>query len=526
MSAVWVLGPPDAQQPAPTDRQLSGWGLVGSGRASSQRVVYDTFDWRLHGAGLTLVGDSTEGSPTFTLVGDGTQTHQGADDLPEVIRPLPAGPVADRLAAVVDDRALLGRARVLVRFRPRRLLDERDKTIAHVRVEQVRLPRPHRRAEPESESESAAAPATVRMVVEALRGYDDEVAAAVAALGEISGWRTVHDAWVQQALAAAGCVPGDYSARLLVPMEPGEPAGEALTRVLVHLWGTVEANEDGVRRDLDPEFLHDLRVAVRRTRSLLKVAAPLFGDGRLVPFAEEFRWLAGATSPLRDLDVHLAEFDQLAEAVPEAWRHHLEPLREELAAERDEVKSELVAVLTGTRYRRLRRDWRSWLESDPSPPQERDQSAATLAAASLHRAHRRVLRHGRAIDDGSPDAALHDLRKRAKELRYQVEAFSGLGEPEAVARAVSDLKGLQDVLGAFQDRCVQQEALVQLADRAFEHGRASVPTLLAAGMLLSGLYRQAGRERRRFGTAFGRFDTREQRAHFRALVAPRPEACS
>ena len=49
------------------------------------------------------------------------------------------------------------------------------------------------------------------------------------------------------------------------------PAPVAVARLLLRLLDTMELNVDGVLRDIDTEFLHDLRVAVRRTRSAIKL---------------------------------------------------------------------------------------------------------------------------------------------------------------------------------------------------------------------------------------------------------------
>ena len=60
------------------------------------------------------------------------------------------------------------------------------------------------------------------------------------------------------------------------------PAGRAVATVLSALMDTMEANVSGTVRDIDTEFLHDLRIAVRRTRSTLKLAGDVLpaGDGR------------------------------------------------------------------------------------------------------------------------------------------------------------------------------------------------------------------------------------------------------
>ena len=75
-----------------------------------------------------------------------------------------------------------------------------------------------------------------------------------------------------------------------------------------------------------------------------------------------------------------------------------------------------------------------------------------------------MVRDGSAIDDDSPDEALHDLRKRGKELRYLLELFGSLFPADVVKPMVAALKDLQDVLGHFQDRSVQTDMLRETAD--------------------------------------------------------------
>ena len=76
-------------------------------------------------------------------------------------------------------------------------------------------------------------------------------------------------------LATAGRAPGEYTGKIDVELDPTMPARMALAAVLLQLLDTLEANVPGTVRDIDTEFLHDLRVAVRRTRSALKLGAVL-----------------------------------------------------------------------------------------------------------------------------------------------------------------------------------------------------------------------------------------------------------
>ena len=117
--------------------------------------------------------------------------------------------------------------------------------------------------------------------------------------------------------------------------------------------------------------------------------------------------------------------------------------------------------LKSARFQRLDTDWEQALAglADASSDQERErQSAGELADRSISRAYRRVARGGAAISADSPGTDLHELRKRCKELRYALEVFAPVIDKDSRKSAVADLKGLQDVLGRFQDSEVQRHS--------------------------------------------------------------------
>ena len=137
--------------------------------------------------------------------------------------------------------------------------------------------------------------------------------------------------------------------------------------------------------------------------------------------------------------------------------------------------------MRSARFATLISDWRNTL-TGLTPPKT-GPTVASAAAGIIRRAHRRVLTRGRAITDDSPSESLHDLRKRCKELRYALEFFAALDDPAAYRQAVRELKGLQDVLGTFQDCEVQrQEIRVIAADMLAAHD-VPATALLAMGDL-------------------------------------------
>jgi CHAD domain-containing protein len=118
---------------------------------------------------------------------------------------------------------------------------------------------------------------------------------------------------------------------------------------------------------------------------------------------------------------------------------------------------------------------------------------------------------GRRIDRSSPAEDYHELRKKAKELRYLLELFGlKLFDEEQVAPMVKALKALQDVLGRHQDREVQMAMLRSAADEV-----AALPgggrACMAMGVLVDRLALDEQAARGEFGERFDAFASDEQR---------------
>ena len=285
------------------------------------------------------------------------------------------------------------------------------------------------------------------------------------------------------------------------------PAPVAVARLLLRLLDTVELNVDGVLRDIDTEFLHDLRVAVRRTRSAIKLLGEVLPADLAEHFKAEFKWLGDVTTPVRDLDVHLLGFDALTEQLVAASPADLEPLRAFLARRRAREFRRLAAALRGPRFRAITEDWRKALLEirDVDGPRRRRPTAAALALSTTGRSFRRIAAQGGAITSDSPPESLHDLRKRAKELRYLLEFFAPLHDPVAYRKVVCDLKQLQDCLGEFQDSEVQRHEIHTLADAMLAERAAPAATLLAMGEIAAKLALSQAEARAEFAARFGRF---------------------
>jgi len=482
-------------------------------------IWLDTFDWRLYRAGLTLQFEQARRGGRLRLAKtDGTpQAEQAVTSWPR--RPpldLPDGPVRDRIAALIRPRALLPIVRAVSTARVSRLLNADGKTVARLVAEQVTVTAPGQAA-----TTAVLAP---RLTVAEVRGYQGPARKASALLASVPGVAHVSQGVFTAALTALGRHPADYSSSVAAEITAEMPAPVAVARLLLRLLDTCESNVDGVLRDIDTEFLHDLRVAVRRTRSAVKLLGAVLPDELAEHYQAEFKWLGDVTTPVRDLDVHLLGFDAMAGQLEAASPADLEPLRAFLARRRAREFRRLAAALRGPRFRAIADDWRKALLEirDTGGPRHRRPTAAALALTTTGRSFRRIAAQGSAITPESPPESLHNLRKRAKELRYLLEFFAPLHDPVAYRKVVGDLKQLQDCLGEFQDSEVQRDEIRTLADAMLAERAAPAATLLAMGEIAAKLARSQVEARAEFVARFARFAGPAGRERVRMLLEGRP----
>jgi CHAD domain-containing protein len=499
------LGPDDlAERFAPLGRLTAG------APRTERRTLLDSFDWRLHRAGwrLEAVGGPRPSLRLLTLAGGAALARERSAAV-RFARELPDGELRRLLAPALEPRALLPLAVADVTVTPFTLRPPGAAAPLRLELEQSLV------GAPEAEPSLPLRPL--------LRAPDGASAAGVNAL--CAAWPDCGPAPADRAAALLeplGRVPRDYSGKVRVPLDPAMPARDAARALLLHLLGTLEANVPGVRADIDPEFLHDFRVAVRRTRSALGQLKGVLPPATTARFAAAFAGLQELTGPARDLDVYAHELPALSLLLPPRARRSLGPLARLLARRRREAQARLAAALAERRFAALLADWRAFLMA-PTPRRPRGapnalRPAAAVAAARIRRLQRRALHEGSAITAASPAADLHELRKTCKKLRYLLEFFQSLLAPEEAAAAVETLKGLQDELGRHQDLQVQAEALLGFARELAREGKAPPPAFLAMGMLIERLREEQVRARGEFAERFAAFARRSSRKRWRRML--------
>jgi len=502
--ATQLLLPDGLSASGTADRLAALVPVVTQSAHTIDRTFWDTFDGRLHGAGLALA----DAGNRLVLLDATTFAERASANLKRgakrlLLGDVPAGALRDALAPLIEMRALTPVARVRSRQLPVNVLDDVGKIVVRLRAE-----------EPTAVRGNAKIALRPRLHVIGVRGYDRELDRLLALLTGEVGLQDADRPVLDDAVEAFGDAIGGTSSKLRITLAAQQRADAAAGTILRRLLEVVELNTPGTLADVDSEFLHDLRVAVRRSRALQRELRGVFAPEPLRVFRDGFRELQAMTGPTRDLDVQLLEFGELAAGLGDGAAADVAPLRllleQRLAVER----RKMVAELKSERTHALLANWSAFLDALVASPEDDRPDAARpvgeVAAERIGKVYRQMVRIGNAIDDDSPHGALHDLRKKGKELRYLLEFFSSLYPAEVVKPMVSTLKGLQDVLGRFQDREVQADLLRALGDdiAVMEGGAAA---LMAMGVLVERLVEQQQQARAQFAASFEQFAAKPQR---------------
>ncbi|MGH8469676.1 MAG: CHAD domain-containing protein [Gammaproteobacteria bacterium] len=271
----------------------------------------------------------------------------------------------------------------------------------------------------------------------------------------------------------------------------------------------------------DSEALHDFRVAIRTSRSILNQTRGVFPERPYQRFRSVLAWLAGCTGALRDLDVFLDKLPEFRRRIPAVLARGLAPLKAVLHEAQKIEQERLARTCAARRYAGFKRAYGAFLDERAAhacrTPRGNEPIVA-FASRVIRKRYRKALAGGRHAGEGATGATLHELRKSGKKLRYLIESFRELySDGEDVRAVLKQLKELQDVLGRLVDSNVQRRLLREWLPRA-EAARGLPPAALMAAQALDvQLLQDELKTRGSFTERFASFASRETRERFERL---------
>lgn len=255
--------------------------------------------------------------------------------------------------------------------------------------------------------------------------------------------------------------------------------------------------ESSVKKDEAPEALHQMRVGMRRLRTAVVGFAPALDLPKAISEKNIGR-IARSLGKLRDLDVlKEALKNQYQPHLPHKEQKHLDEALDALEKQRQDVFADVKDTLKDERYKSLKQGVKDWLSEPKYRAIAQMPIQQVLPDLLLPEVSRFLLHPGWLVateikesevavtTDLAPDKVeeelanqgktLHELRKEAKRLRYQMELFPEF-YGESYTAYLTDVKAVQELLGQIQDSVVLQEWLTEVLKSEIH---AQLPTLAA-----------------------------------------------
>lgn len=254
------------------------------------------------------------------------------------------------------------------------------------------------------------------------------------------------------ALATAGQEPPQRAERSY-DVHPADRLTDVAQKTFAKHFGRLLWNEPGTRLGVDPEHLHDMRVATRRLRTVLELFETAIPETPRRSFAADLRWIGRALGRVRDRDVALGRVAELAADAPALERSAWAIFRHTLELQRARARVRLLERLDSERYVRFVERAREWIASGPPHATAVPAGGAPAYTAAPRLVAERMGALRLAYDEAErlvDQESLHAFRMAAKRARYSYEYFDDTAGPRAGRRA-RRLAGLQDFLGIHQD---------------------------------------------------------------------------
>jgi len=446
------------------------------GRAATRRVhsiYYDTPDYALLRAGLGLRLRSDGGRWLQTLKTEG-QSAAGLHLREEWEWPLPGEALDFGLLATTPQakrfraprlRAALAPVFATEFVRTRVRLGFADGSLAELCLDCGEI-RSGRRTSAISEAE-----------IELLAGSPVRLFELALELAERVPLRLGHASKAERGYALARRVPMRPVKAAAPALDPEGGVGAAFSAIVHSCIAHSQANESGFLAGRDPEYLHQVRVAMRRLRACFSLFKTVIPQPAFAPLLNQLREQSRALGEARDWDVFVHEMlralraQRGGEAAVAVFERRCVRLR------RTHLRA-AQAIVASPAWQRL------WLEfgrllADGTWMQEQPALALPLAGFAANLLQRRAAtlkKRGKRLHELDA-VARHRLRIAAKKLRYALEFFAALYPKRRLRPYVESLAAMQDVLGGMNDAAT----MLRLLEQAQTGARA--PDARVAGMI-------------------------------------------
>ncbi len=230
-------------------------------------------------------------------------------------------------------------------------------------------------------------------------------------------------------------------------------------------------NDPGTRLGRDSEALHQMRVATRRMRAIIRAVSSFLAPEWTEPVCQELGWVGSLLGEVRDWDVLLESFRQNFHDFSLPEQHLFQTILKNFEDQRSVARAKLLEGLRSDRYLNFLNHFEDSLNHLPFQPTPL--TITELARKAFHKVQDFV----NTSDSLFPKSELHRTRRLLKRARYAIE----LAEPllgKRAKRFLQQAKDAQDLLGQHQDAVVAEQRLLALKQHSRATGIAFVTGLM------------------------------------------------
>jgi CHAD domain-containing protein len=271
---------------------------------------------------------------------------------------------------------------------------------------------------------------------------------------------------IKETLTKAGAFDGDSRPKVFQALDldfpdsppivdPAAPPIDHLKAILTRQVREILVHDPGTRLGKDPEELHQMRVATRRFRALLRSGHVFLDQEWMNLLRREVGWLGGILGTVRDYDVLLADLQHEIETLSQKDQTTFQQLLSVLHTQREAARAAMLEALRSPRFLMVLNQ----LEHAAYFP-ESVSTDVTLQEISANQ-FKKLRRCVQKWDKDCSNEDLHRIRIRAKRARYAAElAEHSIGKP--ASQFIRQIKKFQDLLGSHQDAVMTEQRLREL----------------------------------------------------------------
>ena len=231
----------------------------------------------------------------------------------------------------------------------------------------------------------------------------------------------------------------------------------ALKTICWDCLGHLSSNENGMLKEQQFEYLHQMHVALRRQRSALKIFSKAFPEESVVSLTQELKWLTAQFNPALDWDVFITTTLQ---AIQDSYADHtgISMLMRACKQLRHQHHKTAHRAVKSKRYLEIMLKLGAWLSAELLPSQLQTKNTLELANTLLNEQHQQLRKYGKTLTKLNA-SDLHSLRITTKKQCVVTEFFSDLYPNNKTSQYLRALHKLHDIFCTMNANTVFKKLL-------------------------------------------------------------------